>query len=217
MTGRAAALAALALLAACSRHDGDISAVLRTVGNEAPMPGSFRVCHDYGCRATARVSLSRAQWARVRALFPAGLTAAAERARLRRAIALLERFSGAQTGTRLDLGRSFAGFGRKGQMDCIDEMVNTATYLRLLERTGLLRRHRLDGYQYHGLSARRVWPHAGASIREIATGARFVVDSWLLDNGKPPFVVPYDEWWTDRWRGNLDAYALPAEKPGEGL
>lgn len=51
--------------------------------------------------------------------------------------------------------------------------------------------------------ARRLRPylyqHYSAVIEEIATQKQYVVDSWFLDNGKPPIVLPLSLWkrgWT---------------------
>jgi hypothetical protein len=38
--------------------------------------------------------------------------------------------------------------------------------------------------------------HYSAVIEELADGeaARFVVDSWFVDNGQPAVILPLDEW-----------------------
>jgi len=162
-----------------------------------PRPTRFTICHGHTCRLYARVSLTDRQWQQVRDLFhPPPDDAGEERERIRRAVALLERLVGAQTGTDRDRGENFAGLGLPGQMDCIDEATNTTVYLRLLERDGLLRRHRLvhRATRFTGLQ-----PHSTAVIEEQDSGRRYVVDSWFLDNGKPPFVVPLAQW-RDGWR-----------------
>jgi hypothetical protein len=37
-------------------------------------------------------------------------------------------------------------------------------------------------------------PHATAVITDTTTGDPWAVDSWYLDNGLPPYIVPYDLW-----------------------
>ncbi len=192
-------------LAACSHQNGNIDQMLAKAGNAAPRPDLFHICYAYGCRKTKRVSLTVEQWKQIHAVFDGTAGPEDERRRLRTAIAQLERWSGEQTGTHRDVGGSFRGVGIKGQMDCIDEMVNTATYIRMLERAGLLARHRLQSYEYLGFFETSLWPHAGTGIRETGTDRRFVVDSWWLDNGAPPYVVTYDEWWQGGWRERYDA------------
>lgn len=192
-------------LAACSHRGGDIDRMLAGAGNAEPRPDSFQVCYATGCKKKAEVSLTRQQWAQIRAVFNGAAGPADERRRLRIAIAQLERWSGEQTGTHRDVGGSFQGFGLKGQMDCIDEMLNTATYIRLMERDGLLAHHKLLSYEYLGFFETSIWPHAGTAIRETESGRRFVVDAWWHDNGAPPYVVAYEDWWEGGWKDRYDA------------
>ena len=78
-----------------------------------------------------------------------------------------------------------------GQMDCIDESINTTTYLKLFEDYNLLRWHRVvDRIQRRGI----VDAHWAGQIEEIITGDRYVVDSWFHDNGMLPNVQQTEEW-----------------------
>jgi hypothetical protein len=38
------------------------------------------------------------------------------------------------------------------------------------------------------------FPHTTAVIHEDARNAEWAVDSWFLDNGEPPFILPLDVW-----------------------
>lgn len=153
----------------------------------------FSVCYDNGCRSLDYVSLTPQQWEELCALFvPLAETAAEERRRVRAAIALMEKFVGNVTGTWQDKGGTF-NFGRTGQMDCIDGSINTSLYLTMFYEYGLLRHHRVHdratrGWFFFG------WPHTTAVMREDARGALWAVDSWFLDNGDPPFILPLDVW-----------------------
>jgi hypothetical protein len=161
----------------------------------------FSVCYDNGCRSLAIVSLSEAQWELVKAaLLPAAESAADEREHLREAIALMEKFAGEATGTWKDKGGTF-NFGSDGQMDCIDESTNTTLYLTLFQRYDLLHHHRVVDRATRGWFIFG-WPHATAVIREIAGTARWAVDSWFLDNGEPPYVLPL-EVWRAGWRPQI--------------
>ena len=163
-----------------------------------PEPTQFNICYDHGCASLAWVKLSKQQWQQVRSVFsaPAG-TAAGEREQIRSAVALLETMVGAMTGTATDKGGNWAGWGLPGQMDCIDESINTTIYLRMLQRDGLLRWHQAGdrATRWTPLS----WPHTTAVIEERSTLVRWAVDSWFLDNGEPPFVLPLQAW-RDGWR-----------------
>jgi len=163
-----------------------------------PTPQRFSVCHDHGCLNLAYASLEPAQWEKVKTLFqPAPKTASEERQRLGQAIALLETFAGELTGTANDKGANLRGLGEPGQMDCIDESINTSLYLTLLQKQGLMRLHRVEDRATRGWLLFG-WPHTAAVIQEIASSALWAVDSWFLDNGQPPFILPLDQW-RDGW------------------
>lgn len=176
MTGRVAAALALVLVAGAAAAEPRVD-----------------VCWDYGCDERARVELPREDWHRIVALFePAAEDAAGERRRIARAIALFERATGRLLGTDADLGGNRAGSGRPFQMDCIDESRNTDTYLRVLESRGLLAWHDVAERQ-----KRAPWildQHWTAVVRERAGGARWVVDSWFLDNGRQPYIQELEAW-----------------------
>ncbi len=158
-----------------------------------PDPAQFNICYDHGCASLAWVKLGPEQWQQVRAIFAKPAVAAAEeRAQIAAGIALLETIVGALTGTAGDRGGNWKGLGLPGQMDCIDESTNTTIYLRMLQKYGLLRWHTV---------ADRVtrwtpfsWPHTTAVIVERDGPERWAVDSWFLDNGEPPFVLPLETW-----------------------
>lgn len=38
------------------------------------------------------------------------------------------------------------------------------------------------------------WPHTTAMVSETRGGARWAVDSWFRENGKPPEIVPLEVW-----------------------
>lgn len=164
-----------------------------------PRPERFSVCSDHGCARVTVVGLAPWQWQAVRAVFRRGQRdAAAERERIREAVSLMEYITGPLAGTAGDRGGDLPGLGLPGQMDCIDEATNTTLYLVMLKNQGLLKFHAVEDRASRGFFAGG-WPHTTAVIRETASGSLFAVDSWFLDNGKPPFIVPLDAWragWT---------------------
>lgn len=167
--------------------------VWRTDTIEDPAWERFSVCFDNGCASIVEVGLDAVEREAIRALLlPDGGGAAAERERLRAAIAQMERFVGEKTGTSRDKGGTF-NFVRDRQMDCIDESTNTWSYLLMFRRYGLMRHHEVDDVATRGWFVFG-WPHTTAVIRETATGARWAVDSWFLDNGEPPFILPLQVW-----------------------
>lgn len=191
-------LKALIFLAGtCAAFDGRTDVFVRPDIITDPDPAQFNICYDYGCASLAWVKLSDEQWQRVPAVFaPPAASPADEREQIRRAIALLESIVGPMTGTAHDKGGSWPGLGQTGQMDCIDESTNTTIYLTMLQKYGLLRWHNVEDRSTRWSLFR--WPHTTAVIAERAGGREWAVDSWFLDNGEPPFVLPL-ETWKDGW------------------
>jgi hypothetical protein len=164
-----------------------------------PAPGRFSVCFDHSCRTIVTRSVSNREWQMITAPLqtPASM-AADERTAIAHAIALMEQAVGKKTGTTGDRGGNLAGFGKPGQMDCIDESSNTTTYLKMLQQEDLFRFHEVrDRSTRFGLLAGM--PHTSAVIRDIASGQDYVVDSWFYDNGKLPVIMPLEEW-KSGWR-----------------
>jgi hypothetical protein len=161
-----------------------------TVTVAAPAP--FFSCTDYHCDEGQTVRLSDRQWERVRNQFPepAG-SPEGEREQIRSAIAMLESEVGGITGTWRDLGENVAGAGQPGQLDCISESKNTTTYLRLLQANDLLKWHSVETREVRTLL---IFSHWSAVIRDKSSGERYVVDSWFLDNGQPPYIQTLADW-----------------------
>mgnify|MGYP001174115540 CR=1 FL=1 len=187
-------LLVLTLLSAASRAD----VFVRDDIIVDPVPNRLTVCHGNGCRDLGYVSLTPQQWQDLRAIFhPLARNSEEERERLRSAVALMERFVGADTGTWRDKGGTFNS--GEGQMDCIDESINTTLYLTMFQRFGLMREHRVEDRATRGWFLTG-WPHTTAVISEPKAsvqngpGRLWAVDSWFLDNGEPPFILPLETW-----------------------
>ncbi|MCB1959658.1 MAG: hypothetical protein KDE68_03900 [Rhodocyclaceae bacterium] len=158
---------------------------------------AFSVCHGYGCAALHLIGLSPAQQRQLRALFdPPPSSASEERDRIAHAIAYLEKVTGERLGTSADRARTPYTGGDLDQLDCVDESINTSTYLHMLKQAGLLR--------WHGVSApaRRYrflnfGVHYTAVILEqvsIATDTAYAVDAWFHPNGAAPEIVELGRW-----------------------
>jgi hypothetical protein len=146
--------------------------------------------------------LSDAEWQEVRAIFAiAPANAAAERRRIAEALALLERQVGIRTGTSAHQWSRHNGHidgnsrGDPTQLDCIDEAVNSWTYLTMLARDGLLRFHTVEKLAYSGgLPDFTFAPRNTAVIRATASGIDFAVDPTLVDAGERPPIIPLSIW-----------------------
>jgi len=171
-----------------------------------PAYNHFSVCYEHTCQKVVTRSLNKNEWVTITAPLSVPLaTARTERAAIATTISNMETVVGLRTGTDHDKGGNLAGFGLPGQMDCIDESTNTTTYLRMLEDSGLLKKHSvLDRATRFGLFAGA--PHTTAVIRETGTDRRYAVDSWFFDNGKAPAIVEM-RMWKSGWK--------PAENTSE--
>lgn len=169
------------------------------IGTAAAVDGlsgvRFEVCQQHGCAQRSEIRLGPDDARRLQQAFgaPAG-DARAERRAIARSIAAFEQLVGAKTGTDRDLGGTFPGAFRAGQMDCIDEATNTTRYLHVLDQAGLLRWHSVAEPVTRLPIPRGWWPHSTAVIRERASGTRFAVDSWFEANGRPPHIVDLGRW-----------------------
>ncbi len=162
----------------------------------APMPrlnaDTLMLCYGYGCKQAVPVTLTRLDWAVLRAAFPEPRNAAEERDAIAQSVAWFEQLAGQVTPIHRDRGGNPLTARQPGQLDCIDESLNTTALLILLDQQGLLRWHRVLERAY-----RAPWvldQHWSAQIEEVGTGQRFVVDSWPQDNGQPALIQTYEDW-----------------------
>lgn len=169
--------------------------LLADFGDQTTAWSEMGICAGYGCTTYYKLGLSAAEAGRILAAYGApAASSAEEREAIRRAIAEIELIVGPKTGTAGDEpGAAIINFSRRGQMDCIDESFNTTTYLRLMEKNGFLRFHKVGAPLRRGYFLDR-WPHNTATVIDNADGQRYVVDSWFHGNGVPPEVVSAAEW-----------------------
>ena len=148
-----------------------------------------KICYNYGCAANATVTFNEQQLANVAAQFRGLLNAAEEREAIAQAVGMLARYAGGQSPIFRDKGSDNDG-GVDGRMDSSDHSINTTAYLRVLEKRGLLKFHRVQSRVVRGATK----PHWAARIIEIRTHQEFAVDSWFFANGNPAVIFPLDEW-----------------------
>ena len=169
--------------------------ILPPVAHSAP-PVPFPVCTDIDCNVQQMVSLSGGSWGRIEALFHTAANAGQERQAIGLAVAELERLSGKKTGTWRDRAGNEGDPADPGQLDCIAESINSTTYLKLLQKDGLLQWHRVgDRHSRNPLLFNFHWT---AVIEERTSGRKYAVDSWIRENGKPPIIQPLAEWTAGR-------------------
>ncbi len=156
------------------------------------------VCYDFGCKNSAVVDLPVDEWQEVANWFSvAASTPQQERQQVRQAIGWMEALIGRHTPTHKDLafnlptGQQDLSDLFPGQLDCIDEAINTTTYLRLMQQQGLLRHHVVIEQAYRKAFFDQHW---AGQIREIVSGKRYVVDSWFQPNGYLPIIQHSPDW-----------------------
>jgi hypothetical protein len=184
-------------LAACAQNDRHQSTTfLERYSESNPTPANFLECHGFSCSEISRVSLSKAEWSRVTAIFrPSAANARAERQKIARAVVLMQRVVGTQTGTAVHqwTHKNFGVLPNRSdptQLDCIDESVNTWTYMTMMERAGLFRFHRVAKLSNAGSL---VQPRNTAVVVD-KNGNHFAIDPSLVDFGVTPPVIPLAIW-----------------------
>lgn len=189
-------MAILLTLTACSNNPSiELDNYYKRQNIDSPTPRRFIHCHGYGCKQKITISLNNTDWQRVQTLFQApAANAEMERETIRNAIGEFEKIIGPLAGTDGDVRGSFLKLGRQ-QHDCVDESINTTTYMTILQLNGLIVHHDIlppsHRFLRNGLPS---WPHQTATLKERESGAKFAVDSWFRNNGYPPFIVPIKTW-----------------------
>jgi hypothetical protein len=210
-------LTALLALAGCAAHEEHLSdGFLQRFAVKDPTPASFYECHGFGCVIVSHIALSEPEWREVRAIFtPPPADAVAERHRIADALALIERQVGIRTGTSAHQWSRHGGHidGNPKidptQLDCIDEAVDSWTYLTMLARDGLLRFHTVEALAYAGgLPDLDAAPRNTAVIRATASGVDFAVDPMLVDAGEQPPIIPLSIW-TTSWPPQIPPNSEP--------
>jgi len=185
-------------VSACAQNPYHLNTFyLDRFGTPNPTLAEFRVCHGFGCAEVSHASLSKDEWRRVAAVFaPPSKDAKAERQRIARGVALIQLLVGKQTGTAAKQWTHkdmyiLPNLGDTTQLDCIDEAVNTWTYLTLMERGGLLRFHHVVQLSYAGLSDLNT---RNTAVLQEKGGDYFAIDPSLVDVGVPPPIMPLATW-----------------------
>lgn len=155
------------------------------------------VCFNYGCASQSAATLSEARLGLLRDSLALAASPEQERALLGLVMGSLYGWAGEQMPIHADKGGNYADEGESGSMDCIDHSLTTERFLQVLEKRHMLRFHRLQGRIKR--VRHLIMEHNGVLIEETAAlvddeGARYVVDSWPVDNGQPAVILPLQNW-----------------------
>ncbi len=185
------ALAAMgiAALSGCSATTGQTS-------NFAAPPATLKVCSGYGCVISEKFQPTESEIAEIRSIMISGeADAAAERAAIKRAIGLFERTARKHLRYRPDVKKAYQkNIGKRGQMDCVDESLNTTGYLTFMQALGMLKHHKVRSrYAERGLIVDGRYPHKSAVIID-QSGTSWTVDSWYHADGIEPEIMRLSAW-----------------------
>lgn len=186
-------MAAVALLL-CGCSVIPASRFLESYGEPNPDPQHLRLCHGYACRFVTPVALSSEEWDEIRRMLdPPAASAAAEREQVGRAVAQLTVVAGRHAGLAVRQHRELINGSDPSQLDCVDETVNSTTYLALLSRAGLLRWHTVGPPAHRGTLVTLDVANTPVLFENV-TGKGFAVDTAFADPGLPPYIVPIETW-----------------------
>jgi hypothetical protein len=152
------------------------------------------VCMNFSCRDRQIISISPQEWDSIANwLRQPTINAEGERLNIKKAIGWMEVIVGRHTPTHRDVGGDLADLDVEfpGQLDCIDESLNTTTYLKLLEQNDLLKYHKVVERAYRRAILDQHW---AGQIEVLDSGERWVVDSWFQNNGYLPYVQKSEAW-----------------------
>ena len=170
------------------------SRFVEAYGEPNPDPQHLRLCHGYACRFVTPVGLLPEEWRAVSARFqPPAPSAAAERQQIGLAVAQLTVSASRHAGIAVRQRRELINRNDPSQLDCVDETVNTTTYLMLLSRAGLLRWHRVGAPAHRGTLVTLDVANTPV-LFENGTEKGFAVDTAFADPGLPPYIVPIETW-----------------------
>lgn len=154
----------------------------------------IEICMNFSCKTKQAISISEQEWDSIANwLNPAATDAATERENIKKAIGWMEVVVGRHTPTHRDLGGDLGNPEAKfpGQLDCIDESLNTTTYLALFEQNSLLKYHKVVERAYRRAIFDQHW---AGQIESLDSGERWVIDSWFQHNGYLPYLQASDKW-----------------------
>lgn len=154
---------------------------------------TVHVCHGSGCEWIVPVKLARADIEELKSKFGGVKTYWQEQYAISRAIAYLERRVCIEATTCHDKpGASWATSKIKGQLECVDETVNTNNYLMLMDKYKLLKYHKIM-VPLHRYSF-TIFPHWAARVKQIDNGQEWIVDSYFKANGETPYIFKREQW-----------------------
>ena len=174
-------------------YDG-IKDVASLYNSKIPIKNTVYVCSGYGCRNNNRYTFNSKMLSKLKKYFANVSNANSEREALRKAISFIETRVGVATGTFSDKASiGFFSAGKKDQMDCVDEALNSSYYVMIMINNGMIKYHDLEKPNWKGGLTR--WTHYAAVIKDRTTGVLWAIDSGVKNNGGRPLIIQYSRWY----------------------
>jgi hypothetical protein len=171
-----------------------ISKVYNQYGATMPIRNSVTVCSGYGCQTIQKFVWNARLYDAVKSFFNNVNNAEQERKAIALAIGFVETVVGPATGTTNDRPSiDMRGSGDPTQMDCVDEALNSTSYMILMHQAGLIKFHNLSAPNWKGGFMK--WTHYAAVITDVATGVQWAVDSGVGKSGEIPLIIEYSKWY----------------------
>lgn len=172
----------------------DIKAVYDLYEAFYPSFPKFYICSGHGCKYVNEVTLSSEMKSQLSLLFKDIDSAENERIAIANAISYLETVIGNLTGTHIDKkSLGVLSGGSHGNMDCVDEALNSTTYLLLLEELKLLKYHESKKPDWKGGIFK--WTHYAATFIDKETNVLWALDSGVEDNGGLPLIITWEKFY----------------------
>src|SRR5215470_12485980 len=166
-----------------------------------PLPTLDRivVCHGFACKYRTEIGFDASDHSALKKLMVKAATSPeSERKAAAEAVAWYGRRIAPEAGTAGAKARAGALLsGDASQFDCVESALNTTSLLLMLQGLGLLRHHRVEA------TVSRLRPralgffqvHSTAVLKDVHSGVKWAVDSWVSDSGQLPDVRPLSEWY----------------------
>jgi hypothetical protein len=215
LSGLCAALAVSGCVTQNAQHQ--TTTFLDSYAEASPTLASFRECHGFACSSSSTVSLTQQEWSKVVAVMrPQAKDAKAERRKISVAVATMRMLVGAKTGTGVHQWTHkdrdiLPNMSDPTQLDCIDESVNTWTYMTMMERGGLFRFHEVAKLS----NATSLTGPRNTAVLKEKNGDYYAIDPSVVDAGVPPPVIPLQSWMTE-WPPDLSKSDTPKTKVNVG-
>lgn len=183
------------LLAGCSGvgTPDSLRHTLERTDNQSATIKQFNYCHGGGCRLSTKVTITDKEWQNITAPFISIKNAEAERTALIKSEQKFEAILGPKADTTTDKPGTFAGGGGSDQLDCHDEMLNTALLLHLLQQNKILKYHQALGPTVRGHFIFG-WPHTAIALQDTTSNEVYILDTWENPAAQPPLLLPLSAW-----------------------